>query len=254
VISWLMRKAAADRPPDLMTAVRALEEVAGIAPTTIGDTGSVIVPPIIGTTTAAGSLNSRLEMTTGAPAQLAMPRRSKMLPVAIAVLIAGGAGGAIYVATRGAKDPDIGSGSGPLVHVPDAAAVSPTPDAAMVDPDATGPVVDAASRMVTITITGAPDGSPVKIGGEVVGTTPKVQIPGGSKTDPVYLVIAADGFHPFTLPVTPDHDDTRPVKLKPARGRPPGTGIGTGTGTGTGTGINDPTNDIPDKKTGKTSP
>jgi eukaryotic-like serine/threonine-protein kinase len=242
-IAWLMRKAPEERPPDLMTAVRALEQAAGIAPADSARVSAPIRVPTAITRTSGKLATASMggAATVAAPSEPVPPvkpptERQATLWIVLTAVGLLAVVVVLVIATRGPDKPETpaGSGSAPVAQPPppalDAAVATASADAA--------PSIDAASANVTVTITGAPANTPVRVGGHVVGTVPKLQVERG--TAEVMLVFDADGFQPLTLTITPDRDQQHTVKLKPKTGstrpRPP-----------RGSGSSDePTNDIED--------
>ena len=232
VVAWLMHKQPECRPPNLMTAVHALEEVAGSAPRTAERTAPIIIPSAITSRPTTGAVTSPPE---------ARPGRSSRTPLVIGALVAIAAiVVVVVVSTRRGTTPagEPGSPDAKLVQ-PDAA----LPDAAQVVLDAAAVAPDTARPMVTITIKGAPDGTEVRSGGQLVGTTPKLQLPRGDAE--VLLVIAPDGYVPSTVALTPTTDLEKVVKLKPRGGRPPQRGSA---GSGSTSEPTDEIIDFPNKK------
>ena len=238
VVAWLMHKRPDCRPPNLMTAVRALEEVAGSAPTTAELTAPVVIPSSI-TTRPPAVAPVTVPLTVPLAAPLAASPRSNLplvigglVAIALAIVV-------VVVATR--RDPT------PVVEPGRVDAALAQPDTA--SPDTAQPLdaaaampPDTAQAMVTITLKGAPDGIEVRAGGQLVGTTPKLQLPRGSAE--VLLVLAPDGYVPATVAVTPTTDLEKVIKLKARGGRPPVQGSA-------GSGSSEPTDEIidfPNKK------
>ncbi len=258
VIAWLMRKSPDERPADLMTAVRALEEVVGVAPSA-AVSSPVIIPSHVTTRPPASSARMSLAPTATGGAATAVsasvpteitppkPRSNRLIIVAAAVIAAIVA--VILVGRSGNRD-GAGSASGSVVvHTSDAASLPPVPeDARVVRPE---PDAAAKPSFVTITIEGAPAGTEVKIGGQVYGTTPKVQVPHGDSE--VLLVLTAEGHQPFTLPIIPTANATHAAKLKPRAGQAPRAGSSV-PAPGSNRGSSEPTDDIIDFPTKKEPP
>jgi serine/threonine-protein kinase len=217
-IAWLMRKDPAERPPNLVTAVRALEraaEAGGIAvdgwdsktptPSTLERPPT---PPTVASKTPGAFA------ATVASAEAPLPRPRSAVPwILSGITVAALAGGALIVmSTHGNTEP----APPPKQHVvPPAdatvAVVPPAPDAAIV------PEVPA---QVAITIEHAPAGSEVLLGDAVLGLTPgPFQLARG--TQPVELVVRHAGFVPAKLSVVPDEARTLDARLAPVRKRPP---------------------------------
>jgi len=246
VIAWLMRKAPDERPPDLMTAVRALEEVVGDAPSEpqqarVEIPAHVSTPMLRTATTQPGSPASAATVAAGAattqpPGLFPRKRRTRMLAIAGIAAVAIAVVAVIAIKSSG-KEPAVGSAVAPPPA--DAASVATSADAAPAI--AAAPVVapDAAeSPFVTITLPDAPAGAEVRLGGQLVGITPQLQIPRGKRA--VILILSSDGYHPATVKLVPDRDQSNPIKLRARHGavRPPHKGSG---GSGAGS---DPTDEI----------
>ncbi len=238
-LAWLMRKEPEDRPPDLMTAVRALEEAAGLQrPTTSvsSQTPSVLAripstPSKLAATTP--SMAAIASAATMAPAAVAPVRRSHAtLVAAIGVVVVGGAIGA-FVMSRSSKQSATPDAAGRVMIVPDAGVPDAAPSAIAVPDATTAAVVDAAAANVTITLDGAPRTAEVRIGGQLFGTAPRVLIPRGSGE--LVLVLSSDGYLPLSIPIVPDHDQHVAGRLRARGGKPVPP---------TGSGSSEPTNDI----------
>ncbi len=221
VLAWLMQKDPAQRPPDLRSAVRSLEQAAanaGLAPppTTVWDvqTGPVLKPfetrpPNTGVArrtnvSGAAKVGSNADATP-------LPRASRApLFAGLAVLLLVGAGVAVFV-TRGTDEPATPTPGADLPKQPPPPAPLPTPVEV---------VTPALPQTVIITITGAPEGTEVFAGGMTVGAAPgPVQLP--RDTSPLVLTFKADGFVMTSKEVTPDQDQELGVTLKK---RPGGSG------------------------------
>jgi eukaryotic-like serine/threonine-protein kinase len=70
-----------------------------------------------------------------------------------------------------------------------------------------------AAQTVTITITGAPESTEVRVRGTLYGVVPRIEVPRGGQE--LLLVLTRDGYLSLALPVTPDRDRTLVAKLKP---------------------------------------
>ena len=235
-LAWLMRKTPAERPPDLMTAVRVLEAVAGVQSSSTDQLASARTPTGLRRFPTATTSRPGMPATSsqiGAPA----PAASRRLVLAIAgvLLIAAAVVTTVLVTRRSGEDRAAGSGSAPLT-------VPPGLDAATavvaVEAGETVVAIDAPalSANVTITLDGAPPNTEVRVGGQLFGTAPRVVVPRGPQE--VMLVLSADGYAPLSLSITPDRDQHHPAKLK-ARGRPPSRGS-----NARGSGSAEPTDDI----------
>ena len=233
VVLWLLAKDPAQRPSDLRTAVRALEEAAeqagvAIRPTSTWDTqtpppGIQTQPPRVAV--PARSNASALTSSSGGPqppsaSSLTSPRRGSRVPV-IAGLVASAliAGGAVFFVLSAHDD-----ASEPREAKPAAAEPEPAPAPAPVPQPAPAPPVESAPElppMVIVNVTGVPEGTEVLLGGSVIGVAPgPVQILRGNAE--LVLTFRADGHVPASKTVVPDADQALAVTLKkkarPARG------------------------------------
>ena len=187
-IAWMMRKDPNERPSTAIAAVVALGGDASLTPF----------------------------LTTGL--DLPPPRRShRRWGVAAAVVVVA-AVVAAAVAINQRRDeanpapPGIATVPGPPPLAPPAA--SPR--------DAAAVVVDAVTqpKHVMVTVTGAPEGTEVLIGGTVRGAAPgDVQLDRGD--DSVVLTFRADGYISQSKPVVPSQNQTLKLTLKPKRSAPP---------------------------------
>ena len=225
VVAWLMHKEPEGRPPTLMTAVRALEEIAG-GPRAVERTAPVVIPSVITSRPSSPPVAPVTAPPASGPRSSRTPLVIGGLVALVAVIVV------VVVATRRGTTP-----AGEPAGSPDAKLVQPDtalPDAPQVA-DAAAAIPDTARAMVTITLKGVPDGTEVRSGGQLVGTTPKLQLP---RSDfEVLLVIAPDGYIPSTVALTPATDLEKVVKLKPRGGRPPQRGSA-------GSGSSEPTDEI----------
>ncbi len=243
VISWLMHKEPAQRPPDLVTAVRALEQAAGLSSTSqhaaaTTPTGLVQIPAsITGRPTAATATAAATARTMPPP-----PAQRRWWPfVALGLAVVAGGIAFVLVSSRGAaKDEprrDAGAVTDPVATTKpsiDAAVVAQPPDAAET-PNV--PVADAAAATVTVEITGTPPGTEVKVGERHVGTAPGPIVLTRGEYE-VVLTLSAPRYQPRELRVMPDRDTREKVTLKPmSRGGNTGAGSGSGRGSGSGSGF-----------------
>ena len=206
VISWLMMKDPADRPANLKTAMRALEDIAIKA--------GLAVPPASGTWDVASSpsispLSTRPPALATAATTMPAPRRRVPVVAVIGAAALLAAAAAVFVATRGSA----GEPAKPPV-----AAIAPAPAPAPVVAPAPAPApvpVPAPPRRdhVIVTITGVPEGTDVSTAGTSIGIAPgPVQLPIGESD--VVLTFKADGYLPSATTVRPDQDRTLAVQLK----------------------------------------
>jgi serine/threonine protein kinase len=203
VVLWLMAKDPNDRPPDLRTAMRAFEEAA--------QSVGVDIRP-----TQSWDLQSGPHGGLQTQPPVAVPRRSvsiapatkSRLPILVGVLAVAAVALGVLVAKKRMAAP---------AQQPAAVAVSQPPavDAAAADaPAAEAPTpTPAEPTTVIVTITGAPEGTEVLVGTEVIGAAPgPVQLPKSER--PVALTFRADGYLPLARPLVPDVDKTFEVSLK----------------------------------------
>ncbi len=225
VVAWMMNKDPSDRPPDLRTAVRALEQAAvaaGLASATqwggsdtINQTGPVAIPTQA--INVAGAGVGRISSKSGNPVgevQVPVKRSSRAAMIAGGLALVLVAGVAIVFATRRDEKPAVRET--PHVVAPPAPAPTPAP------PPAPTPKVEA-PQTVIITIGGVPEGTEVFAGGMTVGAAPgPVQLPRDSSA--MVLTFKADGFLTASREVTPDRDQALDVTLKkkPGAGKRPG--------------------------------
>jgi eukaryotic-like serine/threonine-protein kinase len=261
-IAWMLRKDPAERPPNLVTAIRALEEAASSAgiplpaapqpsgvyaastsPVTAQRTPSQVTP--IGRTppvTGAGELGSAATMAAGVLAvelpEVAQPparARGKAGILVGATIGAIAVGALVYVALSSSKE-------GPAVDPEPAAADlgAAPPVEPPVEPPVVAVVADAAPalpELVTIQIDGPPEGTEVFGPRGLLGVAPgPIQLERGDT--PVLLTFRAEGHQTTTAEIDPGADGAVTVALErrrsgTARGQTPrGTTRQTGT-TGT---------------------
>jgi serine/threonine-protein kinase len=237
-IAWLMAKDPAQRPPNLVTAVRALEgaaESAGIAVprssagwdaatpspmvtppprSATGQGARAVTPGMAAASTGKGAAFAQTSAAapTAHGAALAQTMPSGTLqPVpakrAMWPLIAGAvgmivlAGAAFVVLHRGGETPP----APPPAPPPKPAVVTPPP--AVVVDAAPAVVIDAAPATVQITIDKAPAGSEIVLGDRVLGKAPgPITLDRG--TTAVKLTVRKAGFVGKTIDVVPDGDHT----------------------------------------------
>jgi serine/threonine-protein kinase len=191
VIAWLMRKDPAERPPNLITAVRALEEAATAAGIAFVTDSAHRTPSAHTPVPARPS-----KPITQAPA----PRRSR-LGIGIAVVVAA-AGGAVIATML------LGGGGHAKVAAPPPPSTIGVPF--VVPPAIAKPAPAAATA--TITIAGPPEGTDVYGPAGPLGTAPgTIQLVRGP--DDVQLVFQADGYETTTALVTPDGDKAIDVAM-----------------------------------------
>ncbi|MGE0550328.1 MAG: protein kinase [Kofleriaceae bacterium] len=209
-IAWMMRKDPNDRPPNLAAALRALEEAAGI---------EVVAQPAVRRSKRAASepsMSSRRTPPHGAAALAATVRadgvsappvaaRSKRSPRWLALAVAA-AGIAIAIPLAMSSDDEPVASPSPVAAMP---AVTPPP--------APRPVAQAAiapepSRLVTVTITGVPEGTEVFGPSGPLGFAPgAIKLPRSS--DDMQLVLRAAGHRDRATKLVPDADRTLEITL-----------------------------------------
>ena len=218
-IAWMMNKDPADRPPDLRTAVRALEQAAvaaGLATATQWEmnTGPIAIPTqaINVASAGLGRISSRGGVT-GNPVDVTVPqqRRTKAAWIAGGLALALVAGIAVVASTRGGDRP------APARETPhEAVAPAPTPAPAPAPSPPPAPTVEA-PQTVIITIGGVPEGTEGFAGGMTVGAAPgPVQLPRDASA--MVLTFKADGYLTTSREVTPDRDQRLDVTLKKKSG------------------------------------
>jgi hypothetical protein len=224
-----MKKDREQRPPNLVTAIRALEQVAeasgiAISRMTSGWDGATpgdgITPPPaslrrpVTPTPVATSLPSSVGSAQTLAPEEPQPRSKKPLLLGVGLLVVAAVVAVVvfamprgggHEATRGA-----GEGSSLASHTPpppppaDAAVAPPPVDAASVAPTPTD---------VIVTVRGVPDGTEVSLAGKVIGAAPgPVQLE--RATTAMVLTFKSEGYFPLSKTVTPDHDQDLDVQLK----------------------------------------
>lgn len=224
VVLWLLAKDAGERPPDLRTAVRALEQAAQDAGIDIGPVATWDASSTPGT--AAYKTQPPPRKTSSAPIALAAttappstasaptvgpPAKSKSkLPLFAAV------GGAVVIAGVVAVFALGGSKSEKKPAPAVEPAVAPAPVAPVPTPPpapAPTPAPPPTPTTAIITVAGVPDGTEVLVGGKVVGVAPgPVQLDRSSTA--VVLTFRAEGYVPASKSVVPDGDKPLDVTLK----------------------------------------
>jgi serine/threonine-protein kinase len=241
-IAWMLKKEPAERPPNLVTAVRALEDAAeaagisiptGPAPSGVyaASTSSVsaqrtpsVVTPLPRSMNATPGLDMGSADTLGADTLsrqvtgplLAPPARSRLGLIAASVAGAVVVGGVVYVAVSGlrgsAGTPAVERG-GPAPPVgADAAPARVAPAEPPVAPPSAHADAAVGPALVTLTIAGAPDGAEVWLAGKLLGLAPEVQVERSEQT--FVLTFKADGYRPATAKVVPDRPTTVKVTMK----------------------------------------
>jgi serine/threonine-protein kinase len=214
-IAWLMKKNRDERPPNLVTAVRALEQAAEASGIAIPrqsahwdaatPTAGITPFPPRGTTPAppAAATGLATTMPSGvAPTPIAAKSRAPIY-IAAALVVAAAAAVVIVMLTRSTPAPPAATPR----------AVTPPPPVPADAAVATQPSRPPQPTTTIVTITGVPEGTDVSIAGASIGVAPgPVQLPRGG--DPVVLTFKADGYVPAAKAVTPDKDQTLDVALK----------------------------------------
>jgi tRNA A-37 threonylcarbamoyl transferase component Bud32 len=200
-IAWLMRKDREQRPPSLATAVRALEQAAGLpsAPATGVVEVPKLVTPVPGSMTSPSVATGLAQTQPGLVAAAPKPRR---WPIVVGAVAAIGAAAVVVFAMRGSPQP-----APTLVHddiaKPQPATPKPAP-APQPPPVAKSPAI--------VTVTGAPAGTDVSIAGASIGVAPgPVQV--ARDDSQVVLTFKAAGYQPASRAITPDRDQQLDVQL-----------------------------------------
>ena len=250
-IAWMMKKDPAARPPNLITAMRALEDAAqaagvdlapdtasglytvpsqvlsaqrtpsGMTPPpsrtpggTLGNAATLDAQQLAGAADATRSAEGRAvaPAPTAAPT-LDVPRRSRA-PLVLALSLAGAVvAGAIVFFALGGGDGEGGEEAAAQVADRGAAPPEPPPPPPPVAVDAAEVTPPPAPSIVTITIDGPPPGTEVYgPGGKLVGVAPgEVQLDRGDLE--VVLTFKADGHVATTTKITPTEDQAIEVTL-----------------------------------------
>jgi serine/threonine-protein kinase len=255
-IAWMMKKDPAARPPNLITAMRALEDAAQAAGVQFSaDQASGIysaqrtpsaLRPVPNKTPSSPQYNSlagaatvdaaRLSdavaaagpALTPASADLAPPEKKSPILLVVALAGAVAVGAVVFFVIRGQQ-----SGSTPAEPAAEPVAKEPavvTPDAALPDrPEVAIP------RLIKITIEGPPPGTEVYGPRGLLGVAPgEIQLDRGDQE--VQLTFKADGYQVAIEKVKADQDRTIQVALEKKETVESASGKGKGTGKGTGKG------------------
>jgi serine/threonine-protein kinase len=238
-ILWMMEKDPSRRPPNLVTAVRSLEEAAAAAGVAVpgGATaameaqrasGVVPVPtPSIPTPRPtpgpAAPGKTATADTMLATDTMASPTKSRAgLVIALAGVLLIGGGVTAYVVKGGGRATE----AAPVATAAEPAAPpAPTPEPTVTPPVAAAdaaPVAPPPPAQVTLTVKGAPDGAQVLgADGQLLGTLP-APISLGRDDVPVTLTFKAKGYKPHTETLVPSGDRELEIKMEKAGGRKPG--------------------------------
>ena len=209
-IAWLMQKDPAHRPPNLLTAVRALEVAAAHGGVAVA---RATPSRTFDATTAEGRIPSEVGKRSTAIGDELPPQRSRaVLVIALAGALAAGIVAFGVVRARvgdPAREPT--AAVAPIVATADA----------QVDVTSPPPSPDAASApaLITLTFTGAPARTEVLIDGERIGETPTVRLRRSERTTTLHL--RRTGYQPTNIDVILDGDRTIAVTLKRTPARPP---------------------------------
>jgi eukaryotic-like serine/threonine-protein kinase len=228
VIAKLLAKDPAARPPDLRTAIAALEAVAR-------DAGLAIPADPSGATRAVASAASRSASAASPPTGLAPASRSASRSWASAPTVQPGALATVphrrqrrsTILAGVALVAALGLAIGVLVARPwRAGDTAPPPELAPVPARIVAPEpapepapariptpVSVEEQTVIVTIAGVPEGTEVLVGGLTAGAAPgPVQLP--REASPLVLTFKRDGYLPTSRTVTPDRDQSLTVTLK----------------------------------------
>jgi serine/threonine-protein kinase len=259
-IAWMMKKDPAARPPNLITAMRALEDAAqaaGIAISADSPTGlhaaqrtpSALHPlPHGGKTPSSNSLagaatvdaarlsdamNAAGPAPTPSPGELGAPKRTPLLLI-LALVGAVAVGAVVFFVIKGrqgASEEKPAPAAGPIEEPAKEPVVAP--DAALPEqPDVAVP------KLVKIQIEGPPAGTEVYGPRGLLGVAPgEIQLERGDEE--VLLTFKADGYLAASQKVMADQDRTLQVELEKKAAEPSsGKGKGRG-GKGKGGGKSD---------------
>jgi serine/threonine-protein kinase len=208
VVLRLLAKEPAERPSDLRSAVRALEEAAQQAGFDIGPAPQwETQPPQRRTSPAQPASTPALTATTGGPV-----RRSRApLFAGLAALVVMGSAAFVLLANKSDDAPR--SATTEVAATAPEAAPAPAPAPTPAPSHVPAPDPAPARTSVIVTVTGVPDGTEVLVAGAVIGAAPgPVQIAYGA--DPVVLTFRAEGYLPASRSITPAADGELAVALK----------------------------------------
>jgi serine/threonine-protein kinase len=272
-IAWMLKKDPAQRPPNLVTAVRSLEQAAeesgisipkstssqiyatprtGMRPAAVTPTPARLGSGVGPQGSGASIANAATMDASSLPQVAAAPKRGASLWIAL-VLGALVVGGAVFFVVRGQKTVEKatpgtsanggGSASGsPAASSGSAIAAGSSSDSGSAVASGTGgdvgssagSVIETAPKLVTIEVSGVPEGTEVYGPRGLVGVAPgPIQLVRGNSE--VILTFKADGYVTKSHAVTPEADQPLAMKLDEKGGgksSPKGAGRGTGKGTG----------------------
>ncbi len=224
VISWMLKKDPAARPPNLVSAIRALEEAAAAAGLAVPAEATASASHTAPSARFAAPSPTPSPMTPGTPAHAtadtlaadshdvvvpvtAPPRQrggGRTVVVVLLVLAVLGGGGYVAYTQLGGR----GGTDGASTPVATTAAPVPAPSAAAAPP----PVEN---KFIELDITGAPEGMEVLGPTGPIGAAPgRIQLPRGAEK--VLLTFRAPGFKPATREVEPRADGRLEVTLEAA--------------------------------------
>jgi len=224
VVSWMLRKDPAERPPNLIAAMRALEEAAAAAglsvPTEATASASHTAPsgrfaapsptpsPLTPRTPAAQATADTLAAdsqevvlpVTAPPRERGGSKTALAIVLGLAVL--GGGGYVAYTQLAGNR--------GDHASAPAAATTAPSPAP---PPAVAPPSPPAENKFVELEVTGTPEGTEVLGPTGPIGAAPgRIQLPRGEET--VLLTFRAPGYKPATREVEPREDGQLEVTLE----------------------------------------
>lgn len=236
-IAWMLKKDPGERPPNLVTAVRALEDAAaaaGIAiPTGPAPSGvyaastsqqiSQRTPSKV--TPLPNSMGSGMASAPTMDAASLSEEFAAAAPRSKAPLLIAAAIGAIAVAAavffviKGSSGDDGGADTAANEAPVVAPETAPEPKKDIEPDPVPEPPVDPEPELpkyVEITIDGAPEGTEIRgPGGVLVGVAPIIQLERGEEE--IVLVFTADGYKATNAKVTPSEDASLKVKMKKER-------------------------------------
>jgi len=185
--------------------------VPGAAPVGTDDTLAAVVAPIVQPTDTSTSALDQLEAPTP-------PKKSPVIPIAAAAVVALGLGAYFALAPAGDEVP---STSPPATEAaPPSPVATPAPAAKTATPAATpkpavptpAPPAPAPVETVALSLVSQPAGATVMRGDAELGTTPLLtKLPKGDKA--LRLLVDKDGFHPKVVQVVPSKDQVMTVEL-----------------------------------------
>jgi serine/threonine-protein kinase len=219
IIASLMAKNPDDRPPNLATAIKALERCAtdGGVPVASGPVSAVLTPvPVAASGRERETARGDAATVAATPDSLApIRRRGGLLFAALAVLaLVGGATAFFALKSRSSSMPAaVRDELAPLAE----SESEPEPEPAEASEPEPMPEPSAEPPFVTVEIVGAPEGTEVSWAPEgLIGTAPgTVQLARGEA--PLTLLLRAAGHRPTAVDVVPDRDRVLEVALEPVR-------------------------------------